>query len=149
MVTPSNSLVVDPPGPAPLLRVFLVEDFPAARDLFILRMAETPGLELTGSAETEVDALEWLRVHDCDVLILDLELKQGNGIGMLKALASAGRRPPPVKIVYSNHATPKIRELAAKFGATHFFDKTLDASELWRLLESLLRKNRSDDLRSD
>jgi DNA-binding NarL/FixJ family response regulator len=117
------------------LRVYLVEDFAPVRDLIIENIGEIPGLELAGVAEGEEAAVRWLRRHDCDVLILDLELRQGNGLGVLKALQGSASRI--VKIVYSNHVSANIRGLAEHFGATHFLDKTLDTPKLRRLLESL------------
>jgi DNA-binding response OmpR family regulator len=78
------------------LRVFLVEDFPPLRELIVENLHEIPGLELAGVAEGEQDALSWLNSHACDVLILDLELRQGNGLGLLKSLRSASKL---VKIV--------------------------------------------------
>jgi len=119
------------------MRVFLVEDLPAVRTLVIENLEDIEGLELAGYAETEDAALSWLHSHDCEVLILDLELKQGNGIGVLKQLAATGSRPGLVKIIYSNHIGPNIRRLAAKFGAAYFFDKSLDTPQLRLLLEGL------------
>ena len=119
------------------MRVFLVEDLPAVRTLVIENLEDIEGLELAGFAETEDAALSWLHSHDCEVLILDLELKQGNGIGVLKQLAASGSRPGLVKIIYSNHIGPNIRRLAAKFGAAYFFDKSLDTPQLRLLLEGL------------
>jgi DNA-binding NarL/FixJ family response regulator len=119
------------------MRVFLVEDLPAVRTLVIENLEDIEGLELAGYAETEDAALSWLHCHDCEVLILDLELKQGNGIGVLKQLAATGSRPGLVKIIYSNHIGPNIRRLAAKFGAAYFFDKSLDTPQLRLLLEGL------------
>ena len=126
------------PGAAPAgqlpLRVFLVEDFPPVRELIVENIEEIAGLELAGMAEGEQEALDWLSKNSCDVLILDLELRQGNGLGVLKALEPANGI---VKIVYSNHVSPNIRGLAERFGASHFFDKTLDTPKLRGLLESL------------
>jgi len=119
------------------MRVFLVEDLPAVRTLVIENLEDIQGLELAGFAETEDGALSWLHNHECEVLILDLELKQGNGIGVLKQLAASGSRPGLVKIIYSNHIGPNIRRLAAKFGAAYFFDKSLDTPQLRLLLEGL------------
>jgi len=119
------------------MRVFLVEDLPAVRTLVIENLEDIEGLELAGYAETEDAALSWLHSHDCEVLILDLELKHGNGIGVLKQLAATGSRPGLVKIIYSNHIGPNIRRLAAKFGAAYFFDKSLDTPQLRLLLEGL------------
>ena len=118
------------------IRVFLVEDLPAVRTLVIENLEDIDGLCLAGYAETEDGAVSWLRDHECDVLILDLELKEGNGIGVLKQLA-ADEKKGPVKIIYSNHVGANIRRLAAKFGASHFFDKSLDTPQLKSLLEGL------------
>jgi DNA-binding NarL/FixJ family response regulator len=81
--------------------------------------------------------LSWLRSQPCDVVILDLELRQGNGLGVLKELAEHAPRPGLVKIVYSNHAGTNVRRAAAQLGASFFFDKTLDTPKLRPLLEKL------------
>lgn len=119
------------------MRVFLVEDLPAVRTLVIENLEDIHGLKLAGYAETEQSALDWLDGHDCEVLILDLELKEGNGIGVLKQLAANGSQPELVKIIYSNHVGQNIRRLASKFGASYFFDKSLDTPQLRSLLENL------------
>ena len=119
------------------LRVFLVEDLQLVRDRVIESLGEIDGLEVAGFAEGEASALSWLRSQPCDVLILDLELRQGNGLGVLKALAASGSHPGLVKIVYSNHAGANVRRLAAQFGTSYFFDKTLDTPKLRPLLERL------------
>jgi DNA-binding NarL/FixJ family response regulator len=119
------------------IRVFLVEDLPAVRTLVIENLEDIDGLQLAGYAETEEAAVDWLDHHDCEVLILDLELREGNGIGVLKQLAATGERPDLVKIIYSNHVGPNIRRLATKFGASYFFDKSLDTPQLRTLLETL------------
>ena len=119
------------------LRVFVVEDLPGVRDRVIESLEEIPGVEVAGFAEGEESALSWLRSQPCDVLILDLELQQGNGLGVLKSLAALGSHPGLVKIVYSNHAGSNVRRVAAQFGASYFFDKTLDTPKLRPLLEKL------------
>jgi len=121
----------------PALRVFLVEDLPTVRNRVIESLDEIDGLELAGFAEGEESALSWLRSQPCDVVILDLELRQGNGLGVLKELAAHEPRPGLVKIVYSNHAGTNVRNAAAQLGATYFFDKTLDTPKLRPLLEQL------------
>lgn len=119
------------------LRVFLVEDLPVVRNRVIETLEQIAGLEVAGFAEGEESALSWLRSQTCDVLILDLELRQGNGLGVLKALAALGPRPSFVKIVYSNHSSANVRRLAVRLGASYFFDKTMDAPKLRPLLEEL------------
>jgi DNA-binding NarL/FixJ family response regulator len=134
-----NSLSAEASAPSPdhAMRVFLVEDFPAVRNLIIENLSEIAGLEVAGFAESEEYALSWLSSHPCDVLILDLELRQGNGLGVLKALSVLESARNMVKIVYSNHASASIRRLAAQLGAAYFFDKTMDTPKLRMLLENL------------
>ena len=119
------------------LRVFLVEDLPAVRALVVESLEEIQGLKLAGFAETETGAMSWLTENECEVLILDLELKEGTGIGVLKRLAAQESRPGLVKIIYSNHVGQNIRRVAEKLGATYFFDKTLDTPQLHVLLKRL------------
>jgi DNA-binding NarL/FixJ family response regulator len=119
------------------LRVFLVEDLPVVRNRVIESLQEIEGLEVAGYAEGEDSAVSWLGSHACDVLILDLQLRQGNGLGVLKSLATLDPSPRVLKIVYSNHVSANIRKLASQFGATYFFDKTLDTPKLRMLLEGL------------
>lgn len=125
------------------LRVFLVEDLPAVRALVVESLEEIQGLHLAGFAETEAGALAWLGENECDVLILDLELKEGTGIGVLRRLAAEDARPGLLKIIYSNHVGQNIRRVAEKLGATHFFDKTLDTPQLHVLLKRLSTASRA------
>lgn len=124
-------------APSKHLRVFLVEDLPVVRNRVIESLQEINGLEVAGYAEGEDSAISWLGSHACDVVILDLQLRQGNGLGVLKSLASLDPSPRVLKIVYSNHVSANIRKLASQFGATYFFDKTLDTPKLRMLLEGL------------
>ena len=117
-------------------RVFVVDDALVVRNLVIECVEEIAGLEVAGFAGSEASALSWLRSHPCDVLILDLELRQGSGLGLLKAM-SLESVPKPLTIVYSNHADPASRRVAAELGAAYFFDKMQDAEKLRLLLQEI------------
>ena len=85
------------------LRVLLVEDSSLFRDR-VAESIESPGrVKIIGCAISEKAALDMLWVQEWDVLILDLQLKQGNGLGILKALQAKGRRPDTKVIVLTNH----------------------------------------------
>ncbi len=118
-------------------RVFVVDDAQIVRKLIIECLKEVPGLEVAGVAGSEETALEWLRSNSCEVMILDLELRRGTGIGLLKALAASDIAPGLVKIVYSNHADEATRQTALRLGAAHVFDKTMDVDNLRLLLQKI------------
>ena len=74
------------------LHVFLVEDSPIIRER-LTESLSTPGrIEVVGHADTEHGAVAALKSTEWDVLVLDLQLKQGTGLGVLKALAGVEAR---------------------------------------------------------
>jgi response regulator of citrate/malate metabolism len=68
----------------PPLRVFLVEDSIDVRDLMMENLAMIPGVVVAGTSESEGDALTQLNALSCDILIVDIQLKKGNGISLLR-----------------------------------------------------------------
>lgn len=119
------------------LRVFLVEDSPLFRE----RMAEhllVPGrIEIVGYADAEKPALSALRLGAWDALILDLQLKSGSGLGILKALRDIGRPPDTKVIVLTNHDYFLYRLKSTEFGADHFFDKGRQFHRVIEVLEEM------------
>ena len=98
------------------LRVIIVEDSAIIRARLSESLAEIPNIEVVGQVETEAAAL-----RPCDrrwdAAVLDLQLKQGRGSGVLKALAQ-GARPPNTKIiVFTNYAFPQYRDRSLSLGA--------------------------------
>ncbi|WDZ97149.1 response regulator [Herbaspirillum sp. WKF16] len=127
-------------GNAPL-RIFLVEDSEDVRELIVESLSEIAGVKLAGYCETEVEALKHLQQHSYDVLILDIQLRQGNGMSLLQSLARSNtRRQSEVKIVFSNHASPTYRRVGQQCGVQHFFDKSSELPLLCDLLEKLARQ---------
>ncbi len=117
--------------------MFLVEDSPAIRKLLIENLASIPGIVLVGVADGESDALEQLSHLHCDVLILDIGLRQGNGMSLLRHLARMPEHGGSVKIVFSNNASLVCRRHGAQYGVGFFFDKSCDFLRLRNLLQKL------------
>lgn len=119
------------------LRVFVVEDSSALCDVMVEQLGELPNVICSGRADNEASAIAALRDIACDVLIVDIKLKAGTGIGVLRAVASDWPHPPATRIVFSNYTDPAFRTLAMCLGATHFFDKTNDFTSLLSLVTEL------------
>src|SRR5215212_3152743 len=86
-----------------LQRIFLVEDSPIIRDSLIdvLDHAEQ-GRRVVGTADTEQSAVERIADTGPDVAIIDINLREGSGIGVLAKLSRLDP-PPAVRIIYTNH----------------------------------------------
>lgn len=120
------------------LRIFLVEDSADIRDLIVEGLGEIPGVELAGYSETEEDAVDHLAHEKYDVLILDIQLRQGNGMHLLQTLARSGlRRQEELKIVFSNHVSSAYRRVGQQYGVQFFFDKSSEFAKLRTLIERL------------
>ncbi len=120
------------------LRVYIVEDSTLFRDRLV-ESIETPGsVRVIGHADSEHAALHALCASEWDVLILDLQLRRGSGLGVLKSLRQAGRAPHTKVIVLTNHDYYLYRLKTTEFGAEHFFDKVRQFPRVMEVLERMV-----------
>ena len=112
------------------LRAFIVEDSLTIRDNLIETLQELAFVEAVGVAETERDGTHWLAGHqsDWDLAIVDLYLREGNGLNIVAACRS--RREGQKLVVLSNHASRDIRLRCAQLGADAVFDKSTEIDAL-------------------
>jgi DNA-binding NarL/FixJ family response regulator len=111
-------------------RAYIVEDSPVIRENLIETLEELALVEAVGIAETEREGKRWLAANDdyWDLAIVDLFLKEGNGLNIVEACRA--RRPTQKLIVLSNHATNDIRWRCAQLGADAVFDKSTEIDQL-------------------
>ena len=112
------------------LRAFVVEDSPLILENLIGVLEEDAGVEVVASAADEKGALDWMnsRTDGCDFVIIDIFLRQGSGLGVLKGMA--GFAPPPERVVFSNYATDDMKNQCFALGAEAVFDKSCEIEEL-------------------
>ena len=119
------------------LKAFIVEDSAVIRENLIAALEELAPIEVVGTAVDEPGAVSWLRSADrqCDLVIIDIFLKTGSGLGVLRA-ASELRKPMSL-VVLSNYATPDMRRKCIELGATRVFDKSNEIDSLMLYCERL------------
>ena len=78
----------------------------------------------------EARAMAWLEQpgNDCELLIVDIFLKGGSGLGVLRAVS--GLANGPTTVVLSNYTTPDMRRKCIELGADRVFDKSHDIDAL-------------------
>ena len=108
------------------LITFLVEDNKTIRDNLVPALEDLVNGRVVGFAETETEALAWLEVHPdgWQLLIVDLFLKEGSGLGVLGGCRN--REPSQRVVVLSNYVTADIRARCMALGADAVFDKSRD-----------------------
>jgi DNA-binding NarL/FixJ family response regulator len=104
------------------LLAFVVEDSPVIQENLIAALEELAPVKVVGTAVDQAGALHWLTdgANRCDIAIIDIFLRQGSGMGVLRALASA----PFERVVLTNYATADIRRQCLALGASAVFDKS-------------------------
>jgi two-component system, OmpR family, response regulator len=127
------------------MRAYLVEDNVAISDSLISAMDDMANVETVGIARSQAEAEAWLARHpaEWDVLIIDLFLEEGSGLGVVKKVAE--RRPGQQVIVLTNYAEVAEDE-ALNCGADAVFDKL---TGLESFLEHLRQGRAETDLRRD
>ena len=120
------------------VRTFLVEDSSVVRENLIAALEENAPIEVIGVAEDESSAIGWLMnaEHRCDLVIVDIFLRAGTGLGVLKG--TLGLSPGTKRVVLSNHATQDIRIKCRELGADEVFDKSNEIDEMRRYCNRLL-----------
>lgn len=119
------------------VRVYIVEDAEIVRRRLIDVVAETPHSEVIGFADTESTAIEGICKARPDLVIIDIQLRHGNGINVVHALKKMDFAPLPKMIVLTNYAFPQYQKKCEDSGADYFFDKSTEFSRISEVLESM------------
>lgn len=121
------------------LKTFIVEDSKVIRDSLIATLEELVPVAVVGTADSEEGAVQWLANLDnpLDLLVVDIFLKSGSGLGVLRAAQKlSGHR---TVVVLSNYATSDIRRKCLELGADRVFDKSNEIDALISYCDALAR----------
>lgn len=66
----------------PKIRIGIVEDHPIFLELLSASLNAVAGFSVTATATTVAETKKWFRPAELDVLLLDIELPDGNGVGL-------------------------------------------------------------------
>lgn len=112
------------------LRVFLAEDNEVMRRHLMDSLSEEASIEWVGTAETEADAKDWLErnPHGWDIAILDLFLREGTGVGVLRHCRK--REDHQDILVITNYPASPLLIHCRLLGANAVFDKSTDLGDL-------------------
>ena len=126
------------------LKTYIVEDSQVIRDSLIATIEELAPVKVVGTAESEAEASQWLSSPDqpVDLIILDIFLKSGSGLGILRLLQELPG--PRTVVMLSNYATADMRHKCLELGANRVFDKSNEIDALMDFCKAM-RKVDTDD----
>jgi DNA-binding NarL/FixJ family response regulator len=122
-----------------LFRVLLVEDSRLLTDRLRETFAALDGVELVAAVTDESSAVEAASGKRIDAIVLDLQLKQGTGFGVVERLGSKR----PTIIVFTNYVLPEYQRRAAALGIEYFLNKSRDYERLPQLIQELEQRRQA------
>jgi two-component system response regulator AlgR len=115
------------------LQVLIVDDEPLARLRLgaLLRECAEPACTVAGEAGDPASALAWLASHDCDVVLLDIQMPGASGLELASSLRSSGRAAAIVFV--TAHAEHALQ--AFELAATDYLTKPVRRDRLQQALQ--------------
>ncbi len=121
-----------------LMNALVVEDSPQIAERLVELVSVPSRVEVVATAATEDEALAACDRYTISLAIVDLQLAQGTGFGVIRRLRAATGANPACIVVLTNHAVPALKVAAFEAGADYFLDKSKDFATIPRLIGELL-----------
>lgn len=115
--------------------ILIIEDEPIISEK-IIKNLETFTDSKIELASTVKDSLILLNTSKFKIIILDLNLKDGNGITILNKLKEDDLK----SLVYVFSINSELKKITIKKGATAFFDKSKDFDDLISAIKAVCSK---------
>ena len=115
------------------VRVLLVEDSRVLAERMRETLAALEDVEIVASVTDESSAVAAVRDNKIDVIVLDLQLKEGTGFGVMERLGKVR----PLIIVFTNYMLPEYQRLASALGVEYFLNKSRDDERLPEIIQEI------------
>jgi DNA-binding NarL/FixJ family response regulator len=117
-------------------RILIVDDHPAVREALALRIGRQRDLEVCGEAADMTEALRLVAETQPDVAVIDISLKIGNGIDLIKRIKD--RKPHVRVLVWSMHSESLYAERALRAGALGYVNKDQATDQIVEAIRKVL-----------
>ena len=121
----------------PRAKVLIVDDHPAVREALASRISRQSDLEVCGEAADLIEALRLLGDTQFDVAVIDITLKTGDGLDLIKRIKA---RNENIRIlVWSMHSESLYAHRALSAGALGYINKDQETEELLHAIRRVLK----------
>jgi DNA-binding NarL/FixJ family response regulator len=119
------------------VRVLVVDDHQVFADALAARLAAEPDLEVVGVAHSGADAEHLARRHAPDLVILDIDLGDANGLELAPRLLDG--YPERRIVVATAHDSPEVATRSIRAGVRGFVSKDSGFDDLLRAVRGVMR----------
>lgn len=104
-----------------MIRILIADDHAIVRSGLKQILEENRDMKVVAEFDNGIDALNWLRVHNCDVVLLDISMPKKSGIDVLKQLHE--EKPKLPVLVVSIYPEDQYAVRLLKAGAAGYLTK--------------------------
>ena len=117
-------------------RIFLVDDHALVREWLLALFRHEPQFEIAGQADSAATALSGIMAAKADLAIVDLSLKSGSGLDLIKDLRL--QSPATQVVVLSMHEEIYFVERAFRAGARGYVTKRDSTNSIMEAIRTVL-----------
>ncbi|HVF53811.1 MAG TPA: response regulator transcription factor [Actinomycetota bacterium] len=119
------------------IRILIADDTPDIRLLLKMSLSRVEGFEVVGEAVDGQEAIDLVRSHHPDAVILDLAMPRVDG---LQAISTIRASSPGTKIiVFSGFEATRMMSKALELGAHGYIEKSTSLSDLKDQIRTICR----------
>lgn len=118
------------------VRILVVDDHPAVREALVSRIDRQPDMEVCGEAADINEALKLVAGARPDAAVVDITLKTGNGIDLIKRIKD--RKQGIGLLVWSMHSESLYAERALRAGALGYINKDQATTQIIEAIRQVL-----------
>lgn len=118
----------------------IVDDSAVIRRRLVSLLSEIDGVQLLGEATNAVDGAALIRKSRPEVVILDIRMPDRSGIGLLEDIKNDSDLP--TIIILTNYPYAAYEKRCMELGASHFFDKSTEFTEVEKVVREIVRVRR-------
>ncbi|WP_299460631.1 response regulator transcription factor [uncultured Gimesia sp.] len=117
-------------------RIMIVDDHPIVREGYSRLIEREPDLQVCAEADSKIDAIKKVMQDPPDLIIVDLSLKDGSGLELIKDIKSQFKQIKMLTV--SMHDENLFAERCIRAGALGFVNKQQAAEQLIKAIYRVL-----------
>lgn len=115
------------------------------RDLLCERLGNEPDIAVIGKTGSGREALELIKAQKPDVAVLDLVLRELDGLELIESISKLQESERPAIIVVSGLVGEKTVNAAAELGAEYYLTKPCGSDLIARRIRQLMGRTRDEN----
>ena len=119
------------------MKVYIVDDSEVVIERLKTMLSELAEIQVIGQAQNPSEAIKDIRKLKPDVVILDLRMPGGSGIGVLPNIKQV--HSAPTVMMLTNYPYEQYRKKCMEAGADFFFDKSTEFGKIPEVLRDMMQ----------